>query len=1055
MTLPLIKTSFSSGEVDPAFYGRPDVAAWHNGCSTARNGFVNVRGGFSSRAGTSWVGPCFQAGTLAKPRDIPFQFSSTQGYNLEFGDNYMTVVSNGAYVLESQLAITGATATNPCSITVPGNSYNISDMIYITGVEGMPALNNRYARITTISGDILTLDDFFFDNLDAVGYGTYTSGGTVARVYKLTTPYAAVDLPYLKYTQSVDVMTLTCVNPETGTEYPTYDLTRYSATSWSLTATTYGSSMSPPTGLTATATNTTPPTTSPPTQLTWYAYCVTSVNAETGDESIASSIVYVQSVELAAIAGSIVLTWNAVTGASYYNVYKAPAAYDASVPVGSVFGLAGTSYGTQLVDTNITQDFTKTPPLHSNPFARGQISQVTVTAGGSGYTQAGVTYSISTSTGSGAVLAPVVVGGAVVAVIVLNPGSGYRAGNTVTFTGDGTGATATLSIGPQTGTYPSVANYFQTRRVYANTLNAPATLFFSQTGRYTNMDAGTIPVDSDAIVSTPWGQQVNGVQWLLPMPGGLIVATGLDAWQVTGTGGAFSPITPSSQSAQAQEAYGFSTTVKPIKIGYNILYPTRYNNAIRELEYNFFANIYGGKDISFLSSHLFTFSPIVDSAWSREPNKLIWMVREDGKGVCLTYVKEQQISGYTRYDTNGLFQTVCAVSEPPVDAIYFTVKRYIPGKGKWVYYKERMDDRIWNGPEDCWCVDAGLALAQPTPNAVLSASAVDGTKGISGGTIIAGGSNYTAPTVTVIDPTGSGNGASIGLTVVGGVITAINVLAPGENYGAVNAIISDSTGHGGAISLSIDRNVTFTASAGVFSSGSVGQVIRMNGGIGVVTTYVSTTSVVASMRAPILVTMPNDPNNLPVPADSGTWTLTQPVSQITNLEHLEGMTVSIVADGGEVAQQTVSNGTITLPSPASQVLVGLPFLPQVQGLHAEVQGGPTVQDKRKRASMGTIRVDRSRGVQIGVNQPIAATQQLQQDVPWSHMQEIKEWSPFDVAGNALPLFTGDHTLPLDDDWNTTDGQSAAPGMMAAQQPHPFPMNITCFIYEFDFEDKQG
>ena len=1052
MLEPIIKTSFSTGEVDPALWGRPDMAQWHNGCSVARNMFVNHRGGLSSRAGTSFVGPSAQAGTAYPPRPIEFRFSTNQGYILEFGDYYMRVISNGSLVTQTPLAISGVTKANPCVLNVTGNSFAAGDMLYLAGIGGATQLNNRFVLVSGVSGASVTIADIFGGAVNSTSYGAYTSGGTAARIFKIATPYAAVDLPYLKYTQSVDVMSLTCVNPITGTQYPPYDLTRYSATSWTFTQTTYGSTISPPTSVVLTATQTTPPTTTPPTLLTWYSYVVTAVNSS-GDESVASSPSYVQSVDIASELGSIVVTWSPVTGAAYYNIYKAPASYDASVPVGSVFGLAGTSYGTQFVDTNVTQDFTNTPPLHQNPFAPAPIGSVTMTGYGSGYTQSTVGYSISTSTGSGAVLAPVVSNGLVTAVIVLNGGQNYAATDTISFSG-GSGASATLNVRPAVGSYPSVAEYFQSRRGYANTLNNPDTLYFTKTGLYTNMDAGTIPTDSDAIISTPWGTQVNGIQWLLSMPGGLIVCTGLDAWQVTGTGGAFSPVTPASQSAQAQEAYGFSSIVKPIKIGYNILYLTTFNNSLRELQYNFFANIYGGQDISFLSSHLLSYSTIKDAAWSKEPNKVLWMVRADGKGTCLTYVQEQKISGWARFDTNGLFQYVASISEPPIDAVYFVVKRYVPGKGMWMYYLERMDDRLWDGPEDCWCVDAGLSLVQSQPAAALTASASDGTKGILSGSVVLGGSGYTAPEVIVSDPTGQGSGASVTLTLTGGVISGVNVVTAGSNYGAYQAEIVDSTGHGGSILLNINRNVTFTASASVFSNASVGQVIRMGGGIGTVTAYNSPTSVVASMIKSIANVIPNDPNNLPAPASSGAWTIAQPITQLTNLEHLEGMAVSCLADGSVVKGLTVSSGTVTLPVAASQITIGLPFTAQAQSLHAESSGGPTIQGKRKRISSATVRFDHSRGGFVGANQPVAAIQQAQQELPWSNLQEVKQRTPQDSPGNAIPLFSGDIYIPVDDDWHLSDGE-AAPGMLAVQQTDPLPMNLISFILNIEAEDTQG
>jgi hypothetical protein len=77
-----------------------------------------------------------------------------------------------------------------------------------------------------------------------------------------------------------------------------------------------------------------------------------------------------------------------------------------------------------------------------------QIINVTVTAGGSGYTAAPtVTITGAGGTGAGAVATATVAGGAVTGVTVYPYGSGYVAPLTVTFTGGGgTGATATASL---------------------------------------------------------------------------------------------------------------------------------------------------------------------------------------------------------------------------------------------------------------------------------------------------------------------------------------------------------------------------------------------------------------------------------------------------------------------------------------------------------------------------------------------------------------------------------------------------------------------------------
>lgn len=81
----------------------------------------------------------------------------------------------------------------------------------------------------------------------------------------------------------------------------------------------------------------------------------------------------------------------------------------------------------------------------------GLSPNIHVTAGGSGYTSA-PSVSFSGGSGSGAAATAVVAGGAVVAVNLTNPGTGYLATDTVTisFGGPGTGATATVIVWPQT-----------------------------------------------------------------------------------------------------------------------------------------------------------------------------------------------------------------------------------------------------------------------------------------------------------------------------------------------------------------------------------------------------------------------------------------------------------------------------------------------------------------------------------------------------------------------------------------------------------------------------
>ena len=141
MSFPFLQNSFIAGELSPAVYGRTDMTKFHLGATTMRNFFVGYRGGAYSRPGLAYVGICKQSASAAPPRDIPFQFNNYQGFQLEFGDQYMRVKSNGAYVTESAKNVSAITTANPGVFTVTAHGYSNGDWVYTSGIGGIGALN--------------------------------------------------------------------------------------------------------------------------------------------------------------------------------------------------------------------------------------------------------------------------------------------------------------------------------------------------------------------------------------------------------------------------------------------------------------------------------------------------------------------------------------------------------------------------------------------------------------------------------------------------------------------------------------------------------------------------------------------------------------------------------------------------------------------------------------------------------------------------------------------------------------------------------------------------
>ncbi len=929
-------------------------------------------------------------------------------------------------------------------------AYAIGDWLALSGVAGMTELNGRTVVVGAVSGDAYSLNDVFGNPIDSTGFSPYSGGGEASRYYTLSTPWGEADLPWLKVTQSADVMSICCVNQITGAEYQTIDLGRISDTQWQLSPLQMAPTIEPPGSCSVTATP------QPSGSVAWasYGYRATAVNAADGSESIASPIgTLLDATDISYTQGVVTINLAGLpSNAQEYNFYKAtpisgPTTQAVPPPgAGQTFGYVGSSFGPSFTDDNIAPDFAQVPPIHGNPFARGQIVNCAPAMPGSGYTYANVT--THSATGTGASIEAVVQNGQVVAYIVVDPGLAFEAGDTATVSGDGGGATCTLQIGAQSGTYPGVVAYEQQRRVYAYSLNNPDTYWMSQPGSFTNFDYRIPTIDSDAITGTPWSQQVNGVQWMIPMPGGLVVLTGQSAWQVTGQGGSSlnpQPITPSGQQAQPQAYNGVSPTVAPVKINFDILYVQAKGSKYRDLTYQFFTNIYTGTDLTVNSEHMFLGYNIVDHAWCEEPYKLLWSIRSDGVLLSMTFFKEQEIMGWARHDTNGLYCTCCSVVEPPVDALYLSTQRTINSQR--AYMIERMDNRLWNeGVESTWCVDAGLSLAQPQPQATLQISSPNGVGSIAGivpGSLI-GGQNYSPlTTATVVDAMGAGPGAGsvATLTIAGGVVTGV-ALTGGAGYTAPQLVIEDAGGGFGASAvLELTTAATFAASAPVFSADDVGSVIRAFGGKATITGYTSPTLVSGTIVNPFLSGVQPNSGGAMQPATAGAWTKTIPISVVTGLYHLAGAYVTGLADGVVIPPTLVpANGEIALPQPSTAVTVGLGFQAQLQTTNLDA-GAPTVQGQRKKVAKATIRVDNSRGIKVGSNQPNGSTLSPMQIAPqWSGLQMVPDLVEPAFGSTLVPLYTGDVRVSV-------SGGFGKPGQVAVQQDYPLPMNIDSIMPE--------
>lgn len=167
--------------------------------------------------------------------------------------------------------------------------------------------------------------------------------------------------------------------------------------------------------------------------------------------------------------------------------------------------------------------------------------------------------------------------------------------------------------------------------------------------------------------------------------------------------------------------------------------------------------------------------------------------------------------------------------------------------------------------------------------------------------------------------------------------------------------------------------------------------------------------------------------------DSGLSYDSTPATVFTGLGHLEGEAVAVVADGNEITGLTVTSGQIELPSAASKVSVGIPYLPAIETLDIDLSDlKQTLKGKEISVSRVQLQVERSRGGWVGGRR---------NDGSFSELMEIKP--RFDSDGyDPMALKSFKQEVFIQPEWNKSGG-------LRIEQRSPFPLAILSVVPDVD------
>lgn len=695
-----IQNSFNAGEFAPEMEGRTDIAKYGAAVRRMENGIPLVQGPCRRRGGTKFISEVKASANrtwLAR-----FEFNTDQAYILEFGDLYIRFftdngTASGA-LLEATQNITGITQANPGVLTYAGADPANGDWMYLTGIGGMTQLNGKTVKVANVNAGANTfeLDEIDGTNISTLTYGAYTAGGTMARVYTLTSPYSAADLINadgsfaLQMVQSGDILFI--CHPS----HPPKELARLGAVSWTITDYVYDGG---------------PFNDYDPDQTTTvYASAATGVGV-----TITASAASFAATD---VGRMIYLEQKKANAITMWETAKVVAA-------GARRRSDGKTYYTAAGGTT-----GNVRPTHVAGSSSDGDTGVIWEYEDPGYGWAEITGYTSTT---------------VITVTVLSP-----IPNQCVLVGNATTRWALSSWGSVSG-YPSHVTFFRNRLAFARATDRK--IWFSVAGDYYDFsdrdDAGIVTTDM-AVTVTVESDESNRIQYI--MPGDVLVIGTANGEHICKEMTDSEPFGPGNVTINSSSKYG-SRNVQPVSVGDSILFVQRSGRKLREITYDSIRGEAGSLDMSIMAPHMVPKGKyIIQMAYQKEPHSIVWVVLNDGLLRGFTFNREQYadppFGGWHRHTIggSGIVESIACIPSPSNDRddLWLVVRRTINGNS--VRYIELMQAEYEAGDaqEDAFYVDCGLTYDD------VPADVISGLRHLEGKTVdvLADGATHPQCVVT-------------------------------------------------------------------------------------------------------------------------------------------------------------------------------------------------------------------------------------------------------------------------------------------------------------------
>lgn len=672
-----MQTNFSAGELSPRLYARVDVGKYMNGCSKIENFIVQRFGGIRKRGGSEFINEAKDSSKAV--RLIPFTFSVTQAYILEFGDLYIRIYTNGG-IVES--------GGSPVEVVSPYSQSEIFDIQFAQSADVLYIVHPNHAprQFSRTSATTFTIEEMEFED----------------------GPFLEINSTSTRLTPS-DYGSLTPVMTGLTSPSGTVDSTGASANAWMVFDKDEGTSN------------------------TWTSTPAGYVSYQLPSGSAVVNHYYLTAIDDSDHAIRTPTGW-VVEGSTNGSTW---------VVLHTVSGETGWSSGeTRFFRFNNSTAYQyhrfRWKSVDGSSTGNAGFAELGLNKDADSQTAFNLTASSTTGINDGAGFKTTDVGRH---IRLLGSDGKWRWATIVSRTSS-TVVTVTINGYPlpdlsptinwrmgawsdETG-WPGAIGFYNGRLCFARTAHQPQTVWMSVVDDFTNFTVSDPLQDDDAITATVASDSLNEIKWIAE---GTELFLGTTASiRTIGPTTSTSAFSPTNIQQKREANYGASE-VAPVRVGNNAIYAGYYRKDVREIAYSFDVNGYISNNLSLLSEHI-PAPGIKQMAYAQDPDAIVWACDDNGILFGMTYERDQEVIAFHTHPLGGsaIVESVATIPGSGADEVWVLVRRTINGSTK--RYIERLSAGMtdYDALSDATFLDSHLNYSGASATVITGLSHLNGSE---------------------------------------------------------------------------------------------------------------------------------------------------------------------------------------------------------------------------------------------------------------------------------------------------------------------------------------